>query len=158
MADVISRSIALATAFRTHDLPVVLVNVAGTPPGRTEHSRHAHLERKPDWMDFVAGLQGEKDYVVTKRSWGAFTGTDLKRHLNEHGVTQVVIVGCATSIGVDSTAREAYSSGFNVTIAVDAVTDLDVKAHENSLTWVFPRLGETATTAELLEHLSSRRA
>ena len=34
--DVVSKSSALVEAFRRHSVPVVLVNVAGSPPGRTD--------------------------------------------------------------------------------------------------------------------------
>jgi nicotinamidase-related amidase len=33
-------------------------------------------------------------------------------------VTQVVITGVATSIGVEATARQAYELGYNVTLAM----------------------------------------
>ncbi len=39
IASVIERSVALIREFRRHDLPVVLVNVAGVAPGRTEEPR-----------------------------------------------------------------------------------------------------------------------
>jgi len=69
------------------------------------------------------------------------------------GVTQVVIAGIATSIGVESTARYAYELGFNVTLAVDAMTDMNLDAHINSVTRIFPRLGETGTTQEIIDLL-----
>jgi nicotinamidase-related amidase len=90
---------------------------------------------------------------VTKRTWGAFTNTDLERYLNGRGVTQVVIAGVATSAGVESTARHAYELGFNVTLAVDAMTDMRRDAHENSLSRIFPRLGETGTAQEIIDSL-----
>ena len=37
-----------------------------------------------------------------------------------------------------------------MTLAVDAMTDSSPEAHRNSLERIFPRLGETATTAEVL--------
>jgi nicotinamidase-related amidase len=40
-----------------------------------------------------------------KRTWEAFTNTGLEAHLKNLGVTQVVIAGIATSLGVESTAR-----------------------------------------------------
>ncbi len=95
---------------------------------------------------------------MTKRTWGAFTKTDLEKYLKRLGVTQVVIAGIATSIGVESTARHAYEYGFNVTLAVDAMTDLSAEAHTNSITWIFPRLGETGTTQEIIALLDSTRA
>jgi nicotinamidase-related amidase len=93
-----------------------------------------------------------------KRTWGAFTDTNLADHLTAFGVTQVVIAGISTSIGVESTARQAHELGFNVALAVDAMTDLNAEAHANSVTRIFPRLGETGTTEQVLEFLEERRA
>jgi nicotinamidase-related amidase len=69
-----------------------------------------------------------------------------------------VMAGVATSIGVESTARQAYELGFNVTLAVDAMTDLSAETHHNAITRIFPRLGETGTTAEIVALLDKTRA
>lgn len=61
----------------------------------------------------------------------------------------------ATSIGVESTARSAYDLGYNVVLVTDAMTDRTPEAHDNSVSRIFPRLGETATTAEVLKLLGS---
>jgi len=87
---------------------------------------------------------------VTKKRWNAFYGTSLHEYLHSADVTQVVIAGIATSIGVESTARSAYDHGYHVTLAIDAMTDTDAQAHDNSVGRVFPKLGETGTAAELL--------
>jgi nicotinamidase-related amidase len=66
----------------------------------------------------------------------------------------------ATSAGVEATARQAYEQGFNVTLALDAMTDIREEAHQYSIRNVFPRIGETGTTQEiisLLEKLSEER-
>jgi nicotinamidase-related amidase len=57
----------------------------------------------------------------------------------------------ATSIGVESTARSAYDYGYNVTLVVDAMTDRDADAHRHSVEKIFPRLGETDTTNNVLK-------
>jgi nicotinamidase-related amidase len=76
--------------------------------------------------------------------------TDLAAYLHAKGVTQVVIGGISTSAGVESTARQAYEHGFNVTLAVDAMTDMNEETHINSVTRIFPKLGETGTTQEII--------
>jgi nicotinamidase-related amidase len=152
-ADVVKRASALAETFRRHGLPVVLVNVAGQAPGRTEQVRST-AGFPAGWTDLVPELkQQPTDYTVTKRTWGAFTNTGLDEHLKKLGVTQVVIAGVATSIGVESTARQAHERGFNVTLAVDAMTDMSAEAHTNSITRIFPRLGETGTTQQIIDLL-----
>jgi nicotinamidase-related amidase len=155
--DIIKNSAALADAFRRRQLPVVLVNVAGGAPGRTEQAHSA--ERPAGWTDLIPDLHQQRlDHLVTKRTWGAFTNTDLDAHLNGAGVTQIVLAGVATSIGVESTARNAYELGYNVTLAVDAMTDMNADAHTNSITRIFPRLGETGTTADIIGLLNRVRA
>jgi nicotinamidase-related amidase len=155
--EVVARAARLAEAFRRRKLPVVLVNAAGLAPGRTDEPRRGGPF--PDgWTELVPELSPQPgDHRVTKRTWGAFTNTDLLEILKREGVTQVVIAGVATSIGVESTARQAYEFGFNVTLATDAMTDLRTDAHENSIRLIFPRLGETATTDAILALLDERR-
>ena len=140
----------LADAFRAHQLPVVLVHVSGGAPGRTEKPMMTS-QAPADWTEMVPEL-GEQptDHVVTKQTWGAFTNTTLAEYLKSLGVTQIVLAGISTSLGVESTARSAYELGFNVTLAADAMTDTDADAHENSVTRIFPKLGETGTTAEII--------
>ena len=86
--------------------------------------------------------------------WGAFRGTDLYDYLHSRTVTQVVLAGIATSIGVESTARAAYDHGYHVVTVLDAMTDLDVRNHQHSIEAIFPSLGETASTTELLSQLA----
>jgi nicotinamidase-related amidase len=157
IGQVIRNASKLAAAFRRVGLPVVLVNVAGAAPGRSEQPRSTR-EFPAGWTDLVPELnQHPNDHTVTKRTWGAFTNTGLFEHLKKQGVTQVVIGGVATSIGVESTARQAYEHGFHVALAVDAMTDMNLDAHHNSLTRIFPRLGETGTTDEIIELIEKRQ-
>ncbi|MGY6157799.1 isochorismatase family protein [Paraburkholderia strydomiana] len=144
------RANALAAAFRSRGLPVVLVNVAGGAPGRAEYA-HNTADFPVDWTDLIPELTRDaEDHLVTKQTWGAFPGTALESWLRSQGVTQIVLAGIATSIGVESTAREAHALGFNVTLAVDAMTDLSAEAHDNSVSRIFPWLGETGTSEEIL--------
>lgn len=158
MKDVVTHATALIDAFRRHQLPIVLVNVTGGAPGRIEQQRTGG-QPAADWAELIPELnQQPHDHLVTKKTWGAFTHTDLHEHLKRHGITQVVLVGVATSIGVESTARYAHELGFNVTLAVDAMTDMNADAHDNSVTRIFPRLGETGTSADIIALLDRTHA
>lgn len=158
-AAVAERAKALVAAFRAQRRPIVLINVAGGAPGRAERPRR-HMDVLADgFTDFIPELDQQRDdIVVTKRTWGAFASTDLEARLRGAGVTQVVVVGVATGTGVESTARQAYEAGFNVTLAVDAMADPRAEAHDYSIRNVFPRLGETGTSQEIIEMLTKRSA
>ncbi len=156
IGDVVQHARRLAEAFRERGLPVALVNVAGGAPGRTEQPPQTGA--RPDgWTDLIPELdQQPSDIVVTKRTWGAFASTDLEAQLRARGVTQVVIAGVATGTGVEATARQAYEQGFNVTLAIDAMTDRRSESYDYSLPHVFPRLGETGMSQEIIDLLAKR--
>ena len=158
VAPIIAKARALADAFRAAGLPVVWVNVAGGAPGRAQQA--TRTDGMPqDWTDLVPALGAQPgDHRVTKMTWGAFTNTDLHAYLQAQGITQVVLLGVATSIGVESTARFAHELGYNLTFVTDAMTDLRPEAHDNSLQRIFPRMGELGTTETVLALLGAKAA
>jgi nicotinamidase-related amidase len=152
VAGIIANNAKLAGAFRKRGLPVVLVNVMGRAPGRTQMA--FNFSPPPDWAELIPELQQQPtDELVTKMNVGAFYGTALERILRRRGATQVVLTGIATTAGVEATARAAYDHGYNVVAVTDAMTDMDAENHRHAVENVFPRIGETATTAEVLGKL-----
>ena len=155
-SEIVTRSAQLARAFRERDRPVVLVNVSGGAPGRTDIVR-PRPSLPPDWTELVSELEQQPgDYTVTKQRVGAFIGTSLDETLRQLGVTQLFLTGVATSAGVESTARSAYDHGYNVVLVTDAMTDRDADAHRHSVEKIFPRLGETSSTEDVLAQLNQR--
>ncbi|RDG35345.1 isochorismatase family protein [Streptomyces corynorhini] len=170
----VERAAHLTAGFRRHGLPVVLVNVTGRAPGRTEAGRSASGrsagrrsagERaaggpvpSADWADLIDALDVRPtDHLITKRRRSAFHDTGLDTLLRDLGVTQIVLAGISTSAGVESTARSAADYGYHVVLATDAMTDPDAEAHRHSVERVFPKLGETATTADVIGMVGATR-
>jgi nicotinamidase-related amidase len=153
-SEIIGRSAQLARAFRKRGLPVVLVNVTGMTPRRTD-AGPPKFSPPADWTDLVPELEQQRDdHIVHKQTWGAFLGTRLDDYLRQRGVTQIVLNGIATSAGVESTARSAVDLGYNVVLVVDAMTDRDADVHRHCVEKIFPRLGETDTTANVLKAIA----
>ena len=153
VSEIVANAAALVGAFRQKGLPVVLVNVVGGAPGRTDVGAHTGAF-PPDWADLIPELDVQpSDILISKGTLGAFHGTALDMRLRRAGVTQVVLVGIATSIGVEGTARAAHEHGYNVTLVKDAMTDLSAEAHHRSVSIVFPHIGEIADTKDVLAKL-----
>ncbi|MFD4945433.1 hydrolase [Streptomyces sp. NPDC058239] len=162
-AEIVARAAELAEAFRKVGAPVVLVRVteaedkADGAPGRKDAPSYAGA-MPAGWDEIVEDLSGHPgDILVTKRNWGAFYGTDLDLQLRRRGITQIVLTGIATSIGVESTARNAHELGYHVTLATDAMADMSPEAHSNSIERIFPLLGECGTVGEIVELLGMSR-
>jgi nicotinamidase-related amidase len=155
VAHVVPPAAALAKTFREHELPVVLVNVTGRAPGRTDAAGYAG-PFPAGWSDIIDELdQQPDDYLITKRRRSAFHDTGLDTLLRDLGVTQIVLTGVSTSSGVESTARSGHDHGYHVVLATDAMADPDPDSHRHSLERVFPKLGETATSAEIIAFLDN---
>lgn len=162
--EVLKNVVRLADAFRAKQRPVVLVRLGWTSSGndfvrsRTEELPSPSelpaefFELPQDFSEYADDLRADpsRDILIHKRQWGAFYGTDLDLHLRRRGITQLVLCGISTSIGVESTARDAWERSYNLTFASDAMTDLVAEAHERALQIIFPRLGEIGLVDDIL--------
>jgi nicotinamidase-related amidase len=156
--EIVARTAQLARAFRERGLPVVLVNVTAAAPGRTDAGPRK-FAFADDWTEFAPELERQAgDYVVSKQRVGAFIGTSLQDILRQRRVTQVFLTGIATAFGVESTGRSAYDYGYNVVYVLDAMTDRDAETHRHSVERIFPRMGETAITDQVLKMLDETAA
>ena len=169
--EIIQKAAQLKAAFRQEQLPVVVVHVEpiGSPASfvRSEKSnlpkdvagQQQALEKMQatGFFDIAEPVKPEPgDLQITKEGWDAFYNTPLHEELQKLNVTGIVLAGISTSIGVEGTARSANQRGYNLTFATDAMTDNVAAAHENSLTYIFPRIGELGTTNEIIENLATR--
>ena len=84
---VVANAAQLARAFRKNNMPVFLLRVTPSPDGKDGLRPHAdtpppNIQRDTDWADIVPELGPEPgDFVITKRQWGAFYGTELDLQL-----------------------------------------------------------------------------
>lgn len=151
---VIENCIKIIDKFRLLSLPICFVNVDGTALGRNEQVK-SNTTKPANWSQLIGELNLQAgDLFITKQTWGAFTNTNLHKILQEQQITQVVICGIATSMGVESTARQAFELGYNISLPIDAMTDINTAVHQNSVSAIFPKLSETGTTEALLKLLT----
>jgi nicotinamidase-related amidase len=102
------------------------------------------------WDSLVPEIANTKNaHIITKRQWGAFYGTDLDLQLRRRGIDTIVLCGISTSIGVDTTAREAYQHGYNQIFVEDTMTASTKEEHEYVCKNIFPRIGKIRTCEEI---------
>jgi nicotinamidase-related amidase len=157
-AQVVENSKKLAEAFRVHGAPVVYVRVDLNDFMKFPVDQPHNLGDKPlpaaaSEIAPSAGFQ-PGDILVTKRHWGAFTGTDLEQQLRSRGVDTVVLTGISTNAGVESTARQGTGLGFAFVLVEDACSAQDAEHHRFAFENIFPRLTRVRTTDEVLAALA----
>lgn len=156
---VISNASKLAETFTEKGAFVVLVKVS-THDGKDMLQPITDLAITPSqlqegWDNYVPELARFTDALtITKRQLGAFFGTELDLQLRRRGIDTIVLCGISTSLGVDTTAREAYQLGYNQIFAEDAMTAADKEQHDYVCKYMFPRLGRIRTTEEVIKMMS----
>ncbi|UOB20568.1 isochorismatase family protein [Macrococcus armenti] len=105
-----------------------------------------------DFSDFADILEvSESDYIVNKRHFSAFFGSDLDLQLRRRGIENIVLGGISTHVGVDTTARDAYQYGYNQYFITDMMSAPRADLHQFSIDNIFPVMGQTMTTEAFID-------
>lgn len=158
-AQVIQKASKLANAFTEKGGFVVLVRVSSIDgkdmlKPRLDSPINS-LQLSEGWDSLVPDLADTRNaHVITKRQWGAFYGTDLDLQLRRRGIDTIVLCGISTSIGVDTTAREAYQRGYNQIFSTDAMTASTKEEHDYVCNYIFPKIGQLRTTEQIVLSLA----
>jgi len=158
IADVLANAAKLVAAFRKADLPIIIVNVDPSKNKAANTRKDAQQrslgEIPAEWLEIAPEIETQPgDIFITKQTWNAFYETAIDEELKKRDVTGIVLAGVSTSIGVEGTARAAFERGYNISFAIDATTDTVAEAHERSVKYIFPRMGESGTTDEIIGQL-----
>ena len=170
VGDVIKNAALLVDAFRRSNRPIIATNVDPIGAAWTKSRKEVEMvfqnpigqtlekgEMKlTGFTEFIpeTDVKPEEDILITKKTWNAFFETPLQDELVIRNITQLVLCGISTSIGVEGTARAASELGYNIAFAVDAMTDTVLEAHNNSILNIFPRLGELGPTGDIIKLLN----
>jgi maleamate amidohydrolase len=142
---------------RKRGLPVLYPSVLPkheATPGRFREKSPTLASRDADAYEFVAEVAPQEgDTVVGKDFPSAFFATPLMTHLVERGIRSLILAGCTTSGCVRASAVDAFSYGFRVAVAADAVYDRTEMVHQVSLFDLDSKYGDVMDTATLLTEL-----
>ena len=155
--NILANANKLIDAFRNKDLPIVLVNVNPKDAAWMKSRKEVNMPSFPDDENLFRITdklnKKDSDICITKHTWNAFFETSLHNELKKRNVTGIVLGGISTSIGVEGTARAASELGYNISFVLDAMTDRAAEAHERSIQYIFPRIGETGNTEDVIAKL-----
>jgi nicotinamidase-related amidase len=102
-------------------IPVIIIQ-------HTEPQKDSDIFNKGSqgWEVHETVLKRKYDCLIEKNMSGSFTGTQLEKFLNDHGIDTVVISGYMSQMCCDTTARQAAHLGFTVEFLADATGTLDI--------------------------------
>jgi nicotinamidase-related amidase len=100
-------------------------------------------------IDPMLSVDRERDYVIKKRRYSAFFGTDLDLVLREHGIGTVIVVGTKTNCCIRATVTDAYNLDYRAIVLSDCVATNSETVNEVHLDDIRKYLGRVWTTDEL---------
>ena len=165
--EVLANTKKLIGSARSSGVPVFYSQHAGLPPRYQSKFNVYTLKRRGldptkagylkegthDWEIIAEVAPVDGDTVIKKYTPSFFIGTNLEQMLRNSGVETVIIVGVATEIGVEATARHAAYLGFIPVVVSDAVGGRNADLHAKSLD-VMRSLCEVQTTDYVIRRIT----
>lgn len=137
---------------RTNKWPVVYSNdahVEGVDHEFEVWGPHALAGSKE--AEVIKELTPQKgDYIIRKRRYSGFFGTDLDALLREHGIDTVILAGLHTHICVRHTAADAFFRGYQLEIPEDGMSSFTEKDHTEGLEYLKQIYNAKITTSDEL--------
>lgn len=147
---VVDQATRVVDAARAAGMPVIFCDDAHLPGIDRElalwgeHGVAGSTEPNPA----LRAGSGPRDFVITKRRYSGFFGTDLDLTLRELGVTTLVAVGEDTNICVLHTLADAFYLGYRTVLAEEATRTFLCGTQEGALDHMRKCFGTTVTSVE----------
>ena len=129
--------------FREAWAPIDKIDDYEGPPLFTKESVNPAI--KPDY---------DKDILIAKPSYGAFTNTSLDYILKNLGIDTVIVCGTMTNFCCGTTAREAHSRGYKVVFGSDCNATDDPAIQEAELKTLRRGFALVISTGEIVDSLN----
>jgi ureidoacrylate peracid hydrolase len=137
---------------------VVFVQAIYDPPYLSGPMRDRNRRRGVEAPRCISGTWGAEfcgvqprpgEPVVVKHRYSAFAGTTLDALLKERGIRSLLLVGVATEVCVESTARDGYFLDYYITMVADCCGTGQRADQEGALRRCERDFGIVATAAEI---------
>lgn len=149
-ARVVQNSTRVVDAARSAGMPVIFcddAHIPGVDKELTLWGEHGVRGKAVPNPTLKAGF-GARDFIVPKRRYSGFFGTDLDLLLRELGVRTLIAVGEDTNICVLHTLADAYYLGYNTIVVEDATRTFLCGTQEAGIEHFQKCFGSTITTAD----------
>ncbi len=145
-------------AAREHGTNVIFIQTIHEPS--TDSEAWIGRRKDPDAKNCLKGTWGAeftgiapRDYepVVIKHRYSAFVNTRLDSVLRTMKVENIIVLGVATNVCVESTARHGYMLDYHTVFVSDCSASYDKAAHDMTLSTHRKHFGHVATAQEIID-------
>jgi nicotinamidase-related amidase len=156
-ADIVPAVDSFVRQARAHGAIIVWVidqHRPGKPDWELDHVR-AHCIGGTSGVELAPPLEPvAQDYVIHKRRYSAFVGTDLDLILRDNRVDTLFLTGTKTNVCIRATAQDAFQSDYHVIVPHECVSTDKPHLHEANLEDINKYMGRVVSLEEAVALLS----
>jgi nicotinamidase-related amidase len=104
-------------------------------------------------LDPMLPVDLEKDYIIKKRRYSAFFGTDLDLVLRENSIEKLIIMGTKTNCCIRATVADAYYLEYLPVVISDCVATNSTAVNQVHLDDIQKYFGMVISSGELFEKI-----
>jgi ureidoacrylate peracid hydrolase len=145
------------TAAREHGTNVIFIQTIHEPCtdsdawiGRRANPDAANCLKDTWGSEFTGVAPVGSEPVVIKHRYSAFLNTRLDSVLRTMKVENIIVLGVATNVCVESTARHGYMLDYHTVFVSDCSASYDKAAHDMTLKTHAKHFGRVATSDEII--------
>jgi nicotinamidase-related amidase len=155
MVPVVANFVDRARALGAVIIWVIDSHRAGKPDWELENVR-GHCEEGTPGVELAPPLEPEaEDYVITKRRYSAFVGTDLDLILRDNRIERVFLAGTKTNVCIRATATDAFERNYFVVVPRECVATDKPHLHEANLEDIGKYMGRVTSVDEAVAMLAA---
>jgi len=122
----------------------------GKPDWELQNVR-AHCEEGTPGVELAPPLEPTaEDYVINKRRYSAFVGTDLDLILRDNHINTIVLTGTKTNVCIRATAQDGFEHNYRVIVPRECVATDKPHLHEANLEDIGKYMGRVVSVDEAL--------
>lgn len=160
-AAIVPQIAALVQQARQHGATIIWVidsHRPGKPDWELEHVR-PHCMADTPGVELAPPLAPlPEDYVITKRRYSAFVGTDLDLILRDNRVDTIVLTGTKTNVCIRATAQDAFELNYRVIVPRECVSTDKEHLQQANLEDIDRYMGRVVSVSEVRALLAEGRS
>lgn len=155
--EVLPKIVEVVEHCRTHGVLVVYMRHSyrnGKPDHNLNNMRPCCIEGTGgDELDPMLPVDESKDYILKKRRFSAFFGTDLDLILRENQIENLIVVGTKTNCCIRASVTDAHFLGYQPIVLSDCVATDSPVVNQVHLEDIQKYMGKVITADELFKTL-----
>ncbi|OGH96994.1 MAG: hypothetical protein A2039_08670 [Candidatus Melainabacteria bacterium GWA2_34_9] len=145
----------LVDNYKEKNLPVIFTQHTNTPEnaGMMNKWWGDVISDTSQINEIIPEFNVKEAYLIKKSQYDAFYNTDLEDYLRKNNISQLVITGVMTHLCCETTARTAFTRGFETFLCIDSTATYNESFHTAAMLNLAHGFSELTLSGEICRKL-----